>query len=148
MKKVSAAGGLVINQHDELLMIYKRSKWDLPKGHLDKNETFETCAIREIKEETGLENISVTRFIGVTEHEYYDSGLHAEAVKEIHWFEIKADKNEPLHPQEEESIEWIRWVPKSEWGAYLKNSYSNIRDIITKALKLNQYNSKKQIRKS
>lgn len=133
MKKVLAAGGLVINQNNELLMIYKRSKWDLPKGHVDKNETFETCVLREIKEETGLENISITRFIGVTEHEYYDSWLKAEAIKEIHWFEMKANKDEPLHPQLNESIEWIRWVPKNELGNYLHNSYNNIRDIISKS---------------
>ncbi len=148
MKKVLAAGGLVINQSSEILMIYKRSKWDLPKGHLDKNETFETCALREITEETGLEDISITRFIGVTEHEYYDGLLHEEAIKEIHWYEIKANKDEALHPQYEESIEWIRWVPKNELVNYLNNSYTNIREIITKALELNQYNSKKQIRKS
>jgi 8-oxo-dGTP pyrophosphatase MutT (NUDIX family) len=133
MKKILAAGGLVINQNNELLMIYKRSKWDLPKGHVDKNETFKTCALREIKEETGLTDISITRFIGITEHEYYDGLLNEDAIKEIHWFEMKANKDEPLHPQLEESIEWIRWVSKSDLGKYLHNSYSNIRDIISKA---------------
>lgn len=134
MKKVLAAGGIVLNQNDELLMICKRSKWDLPKGHVDKNETFENCALREIREETGLETVSIVRFVGITQHEYYDSLLNAEAIKEIHWFEIKANKDERLHPQYEESIEWIRWVPKNEVANYLNNSYQNIREIISKSV--------------
>lgn len=130
MEKVLAAGGLVINQNNELLMIFKRGKWDLPKGHIDKNETFESCAVREVKEETGLSDVGVIRFIGITEHEYYDSQLKADARKETHWFEMQANKSEPLIPQLEESIEWIKWIPQNEIKNYLKNSYGNISNII------------------
>jgi ADP-ribose pyrophosphatase YjhB (NUDIX family) len=132
MQKVLAAGGLVINQYNDLLMIYKRSKWDLPKGHVERGETFEACALREVKEECGVVNISVTRYIGVTEHEYYDDKLKADAIKETHWFEMSADKAASLSPQLEESIEWIRWIPQKELEKYLNNSYDNIRDIISK----------------
>jgi len=133
MNKVLAAGGLVINQYNELLMICRRSKWDLPKGIIEKNETFEACALREVKEESGLNNISVIRFIGITKHEYYDGILKSDAIKETHWFEMRADKNAPLNPQLEESIEWIRWVSIKEFEKYLNNSYPNIRDIISQS---------------
>lgn len=132
MKKVLAAGGLVLNQHSELLMIFRRSKWDLPKGHVEKNETFEACALREVREETGLNEIKLIRFIGVTEHEYYDSGLESEAIKEVHWFAMAANKEDQLQPQVAESIEWIRWVPKNKLENYLNNSYENIRYIISR----------------
>ena len=54
-KKIIAAGGLVFNDKNELLMIFRRGKWDLPKGKLDEGEDIEDCAVREVKEETGLD---------------------------------------------------------------------------------------------
>ncbi|HEX5154013.1 MAG TPA: NUDIX domain-containing protein [Parafilimonas sp.] len=135
--KVWAAGGIVLNQDNELLMIYKRSKWDLPKGHVDKNESFESCALREVKEETGLKTLKIIRFAGITEHEVYENTLRAEVIKETHWFEMRGDKNEQCHAQANESIEWIRWVPRSEIERFLHNSYENIQKIVAKTLKGN-----------
>jgi len=135
MKRVLAAGGLVWNECNELLFIYRRSIWDLPKGHVERNETFEECAIREVKEETGLSKVMLIRFVGITEHEYYDYKIESNIIKETHWFEMQADKNNPLQPQEEESIEWIRWVPKDEIKKYLYNSHNNISEIVQKELK-------------
>ena len=57
--KIIAAGGLVTNKHNELLMIFRRAKWDLPKGKLDEGESIEACAVREVEEETGIKNISL-----------------------------------------------------------------------------------------
>ena len=56
-KTIIAAGGLVLNEKNELLMIFRRGFWDLPKGKVDEGETLEQCAVREVKEETGLQNI-------------------------------------------------------------------------------------------
>ena len=56
---VQAAGGLVINEKGEALMIFRRGKWDLPKGKLDKGESLEDCAIREVREETNLKKIKL-----------------------------------------------------------------------------------------
>ena len=60
MKRVLAAGGIVINRFNEVLLIYRRTMWDLPKGHIEKNETPETCALREVSEETGLKKLQIT----------------------------------------------------------------------------------------
>ena len=57
---IQAAGGLVNNEKDEILMIFRRGKWDLPKGKLDKGETLEECAVREVEEETGLKKLQLT----------------------------------------------------------------------------------------
>src|ERR1700730_7271010 len=51
---ILAAGGLVMDQHKQVLLIHRKGKWDLPKGKLDKKESLEACALREVKEETGL----------------------------------------------------------------------------------------------
>src|SRR5260221_13510882 len=47
---VKAAGGLVQNENNQIMMIFRRGKWDLPKGKLDKEETLEQCAVREVEE--------------------------------------------------------------------------------------------------
>ncbi|MGC4056991.1 MAG: NUDIX domain-containing protein [Chitinophagaceae bacterium] len=52
-----SAGGVVINEKQEILMIYRRGKWDLPKGKLDEGESLEECALREVTEETGLKEL-------------------------------------------------------------------------------------------
>src|SRR4026209_2051160 len=56
---VRAAGGFIENENKELLMIFRKGKWDLPKGKLDKGETLEECVVREVKEETGLKTVQL-----------------------------------------------------------------------------------------
>src|SRR6056300_550024 len=50
------------NINDETLFIYRRNKWDLPKGKMDKGETIDQTALREVKEETGIKNLSIIDF--------------------------------------------------------------------------------------
>ncbi len=68
---IKAAGGLIFNDKKELLFIFRKGKWDLPKGKLDEGETLEACALREIKEETGV-TAHIVRLIGTTEHRYFE----------------------------------------------------------------------------
>src|SRR5262245_43144571 len=54
---IEAAGGIVQNDKKELLFIHRLGKWDLPKGKIEKKESPETCAVREVEEETGVTNL-------------------------------------------------------------------------------------------
>ena len=55
-KKITA-GGLILNQYNEVLFIFRKNLWDLPKGKVEFYETLEKAALREVIEETGvLEN--------------------------------------------------------------------------------------------
>src|SRR5436190_23606499 len=45
---VEAAGGLVYNENGDVLMIFRKGKWDLPKGKLDDGEDIASCAVREV----------------------------------------------------------------------------------------------------
>src|SRR5207253_9617773 len=99
---VIAAGGLVTNTDNDILMILRRGKWDLPKGKLDKGETLEKCAVREVEEETGLTGIELEKKIITTYHTYTEFGKHI--LKESHWFKMKYPLNEKPVPQTEEDI--------------------------------------------
>lgn len=130
--KIIAAGGLVTNEHNELLMIFRRGKWDLPKGKLDEGETIEECAVREVEEETGIGNVELGKLIGLTFHEYYDKWISDNAIKETHWFEMKVKGSPTPTPQAEEHIEKIIWANDAAIKECLQNSYPNIEDIIAK----------------
>src|SRR5690606_12255253 len=69
---IHAAGGLVLNEKGEALLIFRRGKWDLPKGKLDPGEDLATCALREVKEETGLESVEIVEPLLITWHTYYE----------------------------------------------------------------------------
>lgn len=134
MKKIIAAGGLVSNENDELLMIFRRGKWDLPKGKLDEGESIEACALREVREETGLHHLELQSFTGITQHEYFDTHIKEDVLKETHWYAMKAPGVQALAAQAEEDITEIEWVRKEILDIYLNNSYPNIVDIIQKYL--------------
>lgn len=130
-KTIIAAGGLVYNEKDELLMIFRRGKWDLPKGKLDEGESIEDCAVREVMEETGLTTVVRGDLIGITCHQYFDQWLKEEVIKETHWYRMQAPGQQQLVPQKEEDIEIIQWVNRTALRDYLENSYDNIVEIVS-----------------
>lgn len=132
-KIIIAAGGLVYNESGELLMIFRRGKWDLPKGKLDEGENIEDCAIREVMEETGLTKLVRGKRISITHHQYFDQWLKEDVIKETHWYRMQAPGTQTLIPQTEEDIEIIRWVSRQELEEYLKNSYDTIVQVVRKA---------------
>ena len=131
-RKIIAAGGLVTNQQEELLMIFRRGKWDLPKGKLDKGESIEDCAVREVEEETGIRNIQLGRLIAITYHDYFDARIRQDVTKESHWYAMKILNDQKLIPQTEEDITDIKWVNEIDLKKCLKNSYPNIIEIVAK----------------
>ena len=128
-----AAGGLVQNDKEEMLMIFRRGKWDLPKGKLDKGETLEKCAIREVQEETGLQKIKLIAPLLITYHTYHEGTRFI--LKESHWYKMKAGNDEKLIPQTEEDIEEIRWVPGSEAKKLFPKCFPSVVDVINEITK-------------
>ena len=132
-KKLIAGGGLVLNEKGELLMIYRRGKWDLPKGKLDEGETIEDCAVREVMEETGLTSVERGKLVEISHHEYFDRHVEEDVIKETHWFAMKAKGEQKLIPQTEEDITDIKWVTGKELESCLEDSYPNVVELIRKA---------------
>lgn len=130
---IIAAGGLVQNEAGELLMIHRRGKWDLPKGKLDEGEDIRTCAVREVSEETGLKDVQLGNLIGVGYHEYFDTYLQQDVIKETHWFAMKVSGYQEPVPQLEEDITETRWVKGAGLKECLSGSYPNIVEIVHKS---------------
>lgn len=131
-KIIMAAGGVVENEKGELLLIYRKKHWDLPKGKLDEGESIEQCAVREVEEETGLKNVQLGPFIELTLHQYEENGELV--TKKTAWYRMKGSSSDQLTPQTEEQIEDIRWVKPAELEPYIENTYPNIILILKKAI--------------
>jgi 8-oxo-dGTP pyrophosphatase MutT (NUDIX family) len=125
---IQAGGGLVENERREILFIFRRGKWDLPKGKLDPGETLEQCAIREVEEETGIGKLMLIRFLLITEHEYTERG--EKILKETHWWLMKTSGSQTLIPQTEEDITEIKWIGPAELKRVLQNTYPAIVDVL------------------
>src|SRR5688572_3663924 len=91
-KVIIASGGVVFNSNEEILLIFRKGKWDLPKGKLDKGETLEECAVREVEEETGIKNIKLEEKVIITYHTYIEFGKHI--LKESHWYKMRCRSEE------------------------------------------------------
>jgi 8-oxo-dGTP pyrophosphatase MutT (NUDIX family) len=128
---VQAAGGLVSNEKGGVLLMFRRGKWDLPKGKLDPGETLEACALREVREETGLIHLELKRFLMITRHEYKERG--SLILKESHWWLMQSNSNQKLVPQVEEDITVVRWFDPSELKIALANTYPTISDVMRMA---------------
>jgi 8-oxo-dGTP pyrophosphatase MutT (NUDIX family) len=128
MEKIVAGGGLVYTPQKTVLLIFRRGKWDLPKGKLDEGETLEACAVREVKEETGLSSAIIEKHLTTTWHTYHQDGKLI--LKESHWYLMQTPLEEALKPQEDEDIESCRWVPLNDLQAYMQNTHPSIIDVI------------------
>ena len=94
---VEAAGGLVYNNKREILFIYRKSKWDLPKGKVEQDESIETAAIREVSEECGIENPIITGSLAPTYHTY--SLENQRILKKTHWYKMFYQGTNKTTPQ-------------------------------------------------
>ncbi|MBK7885637.1 MAG: NUDIX domain-containing protein [Chitinophagaceae bacterium] len=127
---IEAAGGIVENEHHEILFIYRLQKWDLPKGKVEPGENIEHTAVREVEEETGLKNLTLQNKIGETYHTYKAYGKFW--IKTTHWYYITCAANQILQPQLEEDIEQATWVTTAEIKNLMNNTYPSIKDILNK----------------
>jgi 8-oxo-dGTP pyrophosphatase MutT (NUDIX family) len=128
---IRAGGGLVENEKGEVLFMFRRGKWDLPKGKTDPGESLEDCAVREVREETGVEKLEIIKFLLKTEHEYEERG--ESIIKESYWYLMKSNSHQPLIPQTEEDITELRWVGPSDFKTVLNNTYPSIVEVLKAA---------------
>ncbi|WP_431137066.1 NUDIX hydrolase [Psychroserpens mesophilus] len=128
LPNVVAGGGKVVNDHGDILFIYRNDKWDLPKGKAEGKETIEQTALREVEEETGVTGLTITKPIETTYHIFKRNGKHK--IKITYWFEMKSSYKGDLSPQENEGITKVAWLNQDQCMKALENSYANIKILI------------------
>ena len=124
---IEAAGGLVYNNKNQLLMIFRNGKWDLPKGKLEVGENIEQCAMREVEEECGVSGLIITQQLQETYHTYEINGQ--KILKRTYWFEMKSSFKGNLVPQTKEGITAVVWVDEQDIAEKLENSFGNIIEL-------------------
>ena len=130
-REVNAAGGLVENRRGDYLLIKRDGLWDLPKGHQEAGEDIKVTALREVQEETGVDDLSLADLICVTDHCYKRNGIWH--LKHTWWYRMYYLKPLDLTPQTEEDITKAAWVAKSSLPPFLKNTYPSIKEVFLTA---------------
>lgn len=138
MIEVVSAGGVVYHEGFILMLQKKNGDWVLPKGRIEKGETLEDTALREVKEETNVD-ATILNYIGATNYEFSNYWTHYEQVnKTVSWYIMKADSLD-LIPLEKEGF------VNAEFHSFEKAcklaKYNDERTIIERAFVLiDKYN--------
>jgi ADP-ribose pyrophosphatase YjhB (NUDIX family) len=119
-----AAGGLVLINNG-IAAIERNGIPDLPKGHIEKNESPDEAALREVREETALSNLSIIKQLPSTFHCYLLNNQWT--LKKTSWFLMKSDDEFRPKPQEEEGISKVYLLNKDNVNEFLQKTYSSIR---------------------
>ncbi|MCX6268188.1 MAG: NUDIX domain-containing protein [Bacteroidetes bacterium] len=147
-KIVYAAGGLVKNEKGEFLFIHRLGFWDLPKGKIDKKDipgpeysktdlaSASAAAIREVKEETGLQNVVINKQLAATWHIYaiQEKWMLKKMLKKTQWFEMQADSGQKLTPETSEGIFLVKWTSPDAIHCIMSHTYASIRELLLEVL--------------
>jgi ADP-ribose pyrophosphatase YjhB (NUDIX family) len=126
--QVYAAGGLVRNTDGSYLVMKRRGKWDLPKGKVNRHETFEQAAVREVTEECGLHGLEIISPLLSTYHSYY---LDDQVIlKRTCWYEMLYTGHEEPIPEQEEDISEIFWMSGEDIRNISGNTYLAVIDVL------------------
>lgn len=130
-KQIVAAGAVVLRHGPsgpEVLLVHRPhlNDWSLPKGKLDRGESLPTCAVREVREETGVEVFLTARLSDV--HYPTDRGP-----KVVHWWRAAPLPNGDAEPRPRDGeVDAVQWLPVAE--ALTRFSYANDADVLREAL--------------
>jgi 8-oxo-dGTP pyrophosphatase MutT (NUDIX family) len=126
--EVGAAGGLVRHTSGRYLFIEKKGRLDLPKGHIEKGEEPETCAIREVSEECGINGHMIVKPITASYHTYSWEGISY--LKKTSWFLMNYDGEMITEPQTSEGITKVEWLFPDELSVIKGNAWLSLMDLI------------------
>ena len=136
-KLIEAAGGLVRNLNtNQFLFIFRNKKWDLPKGRINKNEDVKNAAIREVEEETGVENLSIIKPLNTTFHIFKKNRKYR--LKKTFWYSMTTDYDKELTPETREGIEKAIWINKDSIPSLKNKMYRNINLVISSYFDFNK----------
>ena len=136
-KLIEASGGLVKNiKTNHFLFIFRNKKWDLPKGRINKNEEVKNAAIREVEEETGVQNLSIIKPLNTTYHIFKKNRKYR--LKKTFWYLMHTDYCNKLTPEIKEGIDKAVWIEKNAIVTLKSTMYQNINLVISDYLDSNK----------
>ena len=131
-KVIKAAGGIVQNNENKILFIYRLGKWDLPKGKKDKGEKIKDCAVREVEEETN-NKVKIIKRNCTTWHTY--TRYKKFILKKTVWYKMKCIDDSKMKGQKKEKIEKVRWMENKIINEILINSFKSLSYVVKKYFK-------------
>jgi len=126
-KYEEAAGGLKLNSLHQILVIKNYGYWQLPKGHVEENETFAETAIREVTEECNIEAPTIIEQLPATFHTFKKHGKWH--LKKTVWFKMMYKGLKKPMPLEKEGITEAKWIDKKNMHEIYTNTYKNLTSI-------------------
>ena len=127
-QRVVSSGGVIfrtVNGQFEVALISRGKVWCLPKGLIEQGETTEETALREVKEETGLEG-EIFKKIGEISYNFFRGKRY---LKKVHFYLLKHIGGSVSNHDFE--ADRVKWFPISE--AFQVLTYVNERRILRKA---------------
>lgn len=104
----TSCGVVLVNLGTVLLLQYPQGHWDLPKGHVEADESPITTMRRELFEETGIQNIDVVDgFAETTMYSYTYKGK--EKTKQVQWFLAETEEIDVHLSHEHRDYIWLDW---------------------------------------
>jgi len=130
ISQITAGGGMVLNEKNELLMIKRHNRWDLPKGKQEKGEKIQDTALREVQEECGINELKIIRKLKPTYHIYQEKDTWI--LKKTCWYQMFSSDLKVPEPQTVESITQVLWLNKKGVLKNMSNTYPNISELLNR----------------
>lgn len=131
MREISA-GGVVIFNNAILLLRKFNGDWVLPKGRLERGESPEEAAIREVFEESGAKG-NIIQYIDKVEYRYRNMKLGMIVQKEVYWY-LMETRVMKARPQKAEGFIKAEFVHMDKIENIVR--YEDERKIIRKAIEI------------
>ena len=130
-RQAPAAGGVVIIDK-KFVAIERNGIPDLPKGHIEKGESPEVAALREVEEETGITDLEITKELPATWHCYLLDNQWT--IKKTSWYLMKTASGMKNIPQTEEGISKVYLVDKKGVNEFEKNTFDSLKTLVPKII--------------